>query len=157
MINIIAAIGKNREIGLKGDLIFHLKEDMNFFRKTTTGHPVTMGYNTWKSLPAKLKNRTNIVISKREIPDADLVISDITKFITKYEKSPEEIFVIGGGMIYREFLPHAANLYLTEINATAPDADTFFPEFDKTKYTKTIIKKGTENGLDYSIVKYSKN
>ncbi|MBO7664742.1 dihydrofolate reductase, partial [Candidatus Saccharibacteria bacterium] len=123
---------------------------------TTTGHTVVMGYNNWKSIPAKLKNRTNIVISNCTVPDADQTISNLEKYITENENTTEEIFVIGGGMIYRELLLHAKHLYLTEIDATEPDADVFFPDFDKSKYHKTIIKKRSENGLDYSIAKYSK-
>ena len=156
MFSIISAIGKNHEIGKKGQLVFHIKDDMKFFRETTTGHTVVMGYNTWKSIPAKLKNRTNIVISNCTVPDADQTISNLEKYITENENTTEEIFVIGGGMIYRELLLHAKHLYLTEIDATEPDADVFFPDFDKSKYHKTIIKKGSENGLDYSIAKYSK-
>ena len=70
MFSIIACIGKNRELGRQGKLIFHLKDDLNFFKDTTTDHPVVMGRKTWESLPSKLKNRKNIVISRS---DLDLV------------------------------------------------------------------------------------
>ena len=98
MISIIAAIGKNRELGKDNQLIFHIKEDMKFFRETTTGHKILMGRKTWESLPHKLPNRENIVISRHEIPGADLSTSNIDDFIAKYQDSEEEIFVIGGGM-----------------------------------------------------------
>ena len=77
MFSIIAAVGKNRELGKKGQLVFHIKEDMNFFRETTTGHQVVMGHNTWDSLPSKLKNRENLVISHHDISGPDQIIKDI--------------------------------------------------------------------------------
>ena len=156
MFSIIAAIGKNHELGKKGGLVFSIKEDMKFFKDATTGHKVVMGYRTWKSLPKKLPNRENFVVSYEPVEGADDTITDLSEFIKQNEDTNEEIFIIGGGMIYSEFLNHAKNLYLTEINASADDADTFFPEFDKSKYTKTIIKKGSEDDLTYTFVKYTK-
>jgi len=156
MISIIACIGKNHEIGKKGKLIFNIKDDMKFFRETTTDHTVVMGYNTWRSLPSKLKNRTNLVISYDKVEDADQTIKDLDEYIQKNQNTNEEIFIIGGGSIYEAFLPHAKHLYLTEVNATDGSADVFFPEFDKSKYVKTIKKKGSENDLDYLIAKYTK-
>ena len=157
MFSIIAAIGKNNEIGKKGDLVFHLKGDMRFFRETTKGHTVVMGKTTWNSLPAKLKNRINLVVSRGEVPgDPDGTIADLNQYIKEHRNSDKQIFIIGGGSMYKAFLPYAKELYLTEIDAIDPEADVFFPTFDKDKYEKTIIKKGTENGINYSIIKYIK-
>lgn len=156
MFSLIAAIGKNRELGRGGELIFHLKGDMKFFRETTDGHKIVMGRKTWESLPGKLKNRTNIVISRHDVEGADEHISDLPQFIDKNKDTDEEIFIIGGGMVYFEFLKHAKNLYITEVDASADDADTFFPAFDKSDYSSKIIKKGKEDDLDYSIVQYIK-
>ncbi len=155
MFSLIAAIGKNRELGKNGKLIFHLKDDMKFFRETTKSHKVVMGRKTWESLPGKLKNRENIVISRNPVPEADQSVNDLPDFINTHKDSGEEIFVIGGGMVYFEFLKYAKHLYLTEVNASDSTADTFFPDFDKTNYEKTLITKGTENGLNYSISKYT--
>ena len=156
MFSIIAAIGKNNELGKNGDLVFHIKEDMKYFRDTTKGHKIVMGRKTWESLPGKLPNRENIVISRHPVDGADATITDLDEFIKQNENTNEEIFIIGGGMVYATFLDHAKNLYLTEIDASAPAADTFFPDFDKSKYEKTIIKKGSENDLTYAFVKYTK-
>ena len=169
MFSLIAAIGKNRELGHSGQLLFHLKEDMRFFKETTLGHKIVMGRKTWDSLPErplgsapgaplsrKLPGRTNLVISHHAIPDADLTISDLPQFIADHATSDEEIFIIGGGMVYAHFLPYAQHLYLTEVNAPAPDADTFFPDFHPTDYTREIIKKGSQDDLAYIIVKYTK-
>ena len=154
MFSIIAAIGKNREIGKNNQLIFHLKEDMDFFRKTTLNHKVVMGLNTWNSLPSQLKDRQNIVISPVDLTGPDVVIQDLEQFITDNKDTDEEIFIIGGGMIYQAFLPYVKKLYLTEVNATDPNATVFFPKFDKSKYDKIVLKEGSENGLNFQIVQY---
>ncbi|MBQ3432762.1 dihydrofolate reductase [Candidatus Saccharibacteria bacterium] len=157
MFSIIACIGKNRELGKHNQLVFHIKDDMKFFRETTSDHKVVMGRKTWESLPGKLPHRENIVLSSRDFDGPDLIIHDMEQFIHDHKDSSEEIFIIGGGSIYKAFLPYATTLYLTEVDASVPDADAFFPSFDKTKYTKSLIKKGTENDLEYSIIKYIKN
>lgn len=157
MFSIIAAVGKNNEIGKSGDLCFRLKDDMKFFRTKTTSHKVVMGHNTWDSLPSKLKDRENIVISKENFPGPDQILHDVQDFIAKNKDTEEEIFVIGGAMVYFEFLKHAKNLYLTEVDATDDSADTFFPAFDKSNYSSEVIKKGKEDDLDYQIIHYIKH
>ena len=164
MLSLSSAVGKNRELGKNGKLSFHVKDDLKFFRETTLSHKVLMGRKTWEGLPKKLKNRENFVVSRDENsvnakpgPEtADKIITDLPKFISENKDTEEEIFVIGGGMLYFELLPYAKNIYLTEIDATDPDADTFFPNFDKSEYEKSVIKKGKENALAYSIIKYIK-
>ena len=155
MFSIIAAVGKNNALGKNNDLIFHIKEDMDFFRKTTTGHKVVMGSRTWYSLPAKLKNRENIVVSEEIIPKADKTVSDLKDYIAKNIDTPEEIFIIGGGSIYAQFLPYAKHLYLTEVD-DSPEADVFFPEFDRRNYRRKTIKHGDQGELKYTFVKYTK-
>ena len=157
MFSLIAAVGKNREIGKNNSLIFHIKEDMEFFRNITLGHKVVMGRKTWESLPKKLKGRENFVISHRNFSGPDLIINDIKDFIKKNRSTPEEIFIIGGGQIYTEFLPYAKNLYLTEVDALEPTATTFFPDYNQKVYSRQIIKQNTSDNLSYSIVKYTKN
>ncbi len=153
MFSLIAAIGKNKELGKNGELVFHIKDDMKFFRETTKGHKIVMGRKTWESLPGKLPNRTNIVISSRDFDGPDEIIHDLDDFIAKNKDTEEEVFVIGGGKIYAEFLPIAKNLYLTEIDADA-DADTYFPDFDKNNYDKQIIMEGKADDLVFVISKY---
>ena len=154
MFILIACVGKNHEIGRKGQLIFHIKADMRFFRETTSGHPILMGRKTWESLPGKLPRRENLVVSSEPVADADRTISDLPAFISENADSDQEIFVIGGGMIYEKLLPFAKTLYLTEVEASAPDADTFFPDFNPDNYSKTLIQKGVENDLAFSIYRY---
>ena len=155
MFSIIAAIGKNRELGKNGQLIFHVKEDMRFFRDTTKHHAILMGHKTWNSLPGKLPDRTNIVVSRHEVDGADETVTNLSEYIARHKDTDEEIFVIGGGMLYFELLPYAKTLYLTEVDSTDSDADTFFPEFDKSRYSREIIKKGKEDDLTYAFAKYT--
>ena len=154
MFSIIAAVGKNNELGKKGDLIFHIKEDMQFFKETTTGHTVVMGFKTWESLPKKLPNRKNIVVSFEEIEGPDECVTDLEQYIKDNENTDEEIFVIGGGSIYAQFIDHAKRIYLTEIDGEDSEADVFFPTFDKSKYKRTVLQKGNSGKLSYETCRY---
>lgn len=154
MFSIIAAVGKNNELGKKGDLIFHIKEDMQFFKETTTGHTVVMGFKTWESLPKKLPNRKNVVVSFEEIEGPDECVTDLVQFIKDNENTNEEIFVIGGGSIYAQFIDHAKRIYLTEIDGEDSEADVFFPTFDKSKYKRTVLQKGNSGKLSYEMCRY---
>lgn len=157
MFSLIAAVGKNRELGLKNQLVFNIKEDMQFFKETTMGHPVIMGFNTFKSLGRPLPGRKNYVLTFNpdDLPDGVFPVTDLDKFVEEHLESDEEVFVIGGAFVYNEMLPHCQNLYLTEVDATH-EADVFFPEFDKTLYNKTIIKRGSSDDLNYAFAKYTK-
>ncbi|MBR3150323.1 MAG: dihydrofolate reductase [Eubacterium sp.] len=153
-IAIIAAVGRNNELGKNGDLIWHFKEDMQFFKKTTTGSTVIMGRKTFESLPKALPNRRNIVISgnKDYVAQGAEVVDSVQKALelTKTENA----FIIGGASIYKAFLPYADTVYLTEIDAECKSADTYFPKFDKSEYNREILSKSGENGIDFSFVKY---
>lgn len=156
MISMIAAIGQNNELGLKNQLIFNIKEDMQFFKSTTMGHPVIMGLKTFESIGRPLPGRDNYVAStsKEPTPDGTTKIPDLIAFLKEHQNDPTEYFIIGGATIYRLALPYATTLYLTEIDATH-EADAFFPDFDHSKYSRTVIKKGKDDDLTYSFVKYS--
>lgn len=156
MFTIIAAVGKNWELGKKGGLVFRIKEDMKFFKETTSHHKVVMGRKTWESLPSKLPNRINIVLTTHDIDGPDEVVHDVFEFIADNKDTDEEIFVIGGGAVYMEFLPYASKIYLTEVDAEDKNVDTYFPEFDKSKYSRKVIKEGKENDLAFSICLYQK-
>ena len=155
-ISIIAAIGKNNELGKGNDLIWHFKDDMKFFKETTTGSTVIMGRKTFESLPKALPNRRNIVISRSRnySPEGALVVSDIKKALN--EADSDEVFIIGGGTIYKEFLPLADKLYLTEIDAECPDAEVYFPEFDKKKYKRKKLTDFECDGIHFSHILYTK-
>ena len=157
MISLIAAIGKNNELGRGNDLIFHIKEDMQFFKNTTSGHPILMGSKTFTSIGRALPNRTNYVVTHHpeNLPDTVEPVRDLRHFLESWQNNEEELFAIGGSTIYEAALPYAKTLYLTEIDATVKDADVFFPNFDHSQYSREIIKKGKDDDLTYSFVKYT--
>lgn len=155
-VSMIAAVGKNLELGKNNDLIWHFKEDMKFFKDTTMGHTVVMGRKTFESLPKALPGRKNIVISSNAEYQAQgaTVVSSVEEALQIADN--EEIFVIGGGKIYAEFLPYADKLYLTEIDAECEDADTYFPQFNKSEYIKEIINYYDIDGVEFYHVVYKK-
>ena len=159
MISLIAAIGKNGEIGKNNELIWHLKEDMQYFRKTTMNHPVIMGFNTYKSIERALPNRLNIVITKNnkdKINDQSILVYDDLNKLIKDLKDEEEYFVIGGSSIYQAFYDIANKMYLTEIQAEDKDADSYFPKINYSNWQKYIINKLKENDIIYNFVIYER-
>lgn len=142
-ISIIAAVAKNRAIGKGGDLIWHISNDLKHFKEITTGGCVLMGYNTYASLPGKkaLPKRRNIILSSRiaTAPEGFEVASSIPQALELLKDVPE-VFVIGGGTIYEQFLPIADKLYLTRIDKRF-EADTFFPivNFDEWELTELQV------------------
>ncbi len=155
--SIIAAIGKNRELGKDNDLIWHLPNDLKFFREVTTGKTIIMGRKTFDSLPKMLPNRKHIVISSSNNFNSEVkVYKDIKQLLLDYKNSLEELFVIGGASIYKQFIDIADKLYLTEVDAECLDASVYFPEFDKNNYEKTILKENEDNGIKYKHVLYKK-
>ena len=142
-LSMIAAIGRNNELGKNNDLIWHLDGDLPFFKKVTMGKPVIMGRTTFFSLPKALPGRQNIVLTFPPLFEAP----GITTVLTPEEaldlvKDEEEVFIIGGASIYKLFLPQADRLYLTEAEAEDPEADVYFPAFDKSEWTRTVIDEG---------------
>ena len=155
MISMISSVGKNRELGKNNGLIWHFKEDMRFFKDTTMGHTVVMGLNTYRSLPGDLPGRHIIVVSFDPVDGVDTV-NGIQSIIDKYKDSEEEIFICGGASIYRQFLPFANKLYLTEIDAIDNEADTFFPEFDKEEWNKTLLEHNNQKNIDFNMYLYER-
>ncbi len=156
--SVIAAIGKNRELGKNGKLLWRIPADLEFFKKTTIGHSILMGRKTFESLPKILPGRKHYVLSRKPKTDTDSVsyITDLSSFTKEHENDEEEIFVIGGGMVYWEMIKHAKKIYLTEIQSEDEAADTFFPEFDQSLYEKQILGQGEQNGIKYSFILYNK-
>lgn len=156
-INIIAAIGKNNELGKNNDLIWKFKEDMKFFKETTMGHPVVMGRRTFESLPSILPGRENIVISTHNINNDKIKLyKSIKEFLVSYKNYNDDVFIIGGASLYKEFIDIANYLYLTEIDAIEESANVYFPILNKEDFNKEIIKKINENGIKYSHVLYKR-
>lgn len=157
IISLIAAIGKNNELGLNNKLIWNIPSDLKFFRNVTLNKTVLMGSNTYYSIGRPLPKRNNIVLTHRNIDnDKITVYSSVFKFIEDYKNYQDEIFIIGGASIYREFIDMADNLYLTEIEEECSDADTYFPKFDKKQYDKEFIDECVENGIAYKHILYKR-
>lgn len=152
-ISLIAAIGKNnRAIGKNNHLLWNLPSDLKRFRELTTGHPIIMGYNTFKSIGRALPNRTNIVLNTEplNIPNVT-VCSSLEKAIeVAGRENNQEIFVIGGGMVYSQAINLADRLYLTLVDDNS-EGDTHFPDYSP--FSKIIDKEDhEENGLKFSFV-----
>lgn len=158
--SMIAAIGKNRELGKDGQLIWRLPGDLQFFKKTTMGHPILMGHRTFDSLPGMLPGRKHYVVTRSvDVGEKELslvLVNDLPKFVSEHADDPEEIFVIGGGMIYWEMLKYCDKLYLTEVDAEEPTADTFFPEFDKNEFDREVLGEGEDDGIKYVFALYTR-
>jgi dihydrofolate reductase len=155
-ITLIAAVGKNGELGKDNTLIWHLKEDMKFFKENTMGKPIVMGMNTLKSLPRLLPGREHIVLTHQDVEiEGVRIYHDINDALSYIESLPKEVMVIGGASIYKEFLQYANTMLLTEIDAEAK-ADVYFPTFDRTEWDREVISKITNEVVPYKHVRYNR-
>lgn len=157
-ISLIAAVGKNYELGKDGSLIWKIKEDLNFFKNTTINHTVVMGRKTFESLNKPLKDRENVVISKTlKYNDKIKIYRSIKEFLNAYNDFFDEIFIIGGESIYKSFIDISNKIYLTEIDSSCKSADTFFPRFDLQNWEKEESDVLVENGIKYKHVLYKRD
>ena len=153
MITIVVAMGKNREIGLNNQLLWHLPKDLKHFKELTTGHPVIMGRKTYESIGKPLPNRTNIVISRKNdwFEEGILIVGSIKEALKFAKKIDENVFIIGGGTIYEQTIDVADKLEVTLVK-TNLEADTFFPKIDGKKWQKTneiCHEKDEKNQYDF--------
>jgi len=163
-ISLIAAIGKNRELGRGNELIFKIPEDMKFFREKTRGHAVIMGRKTYESIGHPLPNRKNIVITRDSnfmTPDSSVKIAHSMEEALEFGKSIEsppaggEVFIIGGAQVYTLALPFADKLYLTLVNKEVKDADAFFPDYSEFK--KVLFeRKSRDKNYSYTFLDLTK-
>ncbi len=156
-ISIIVAIASNNAIGKDNQLLWHLPGDLKRFKQLTTGHTIVMGKRTFESLPLRpLPNRRSIVITdnpNEQIKGCEMAYS-IEDAIGKMDVGKEN-FVIGGGMIYRQFLPIADKLYLTIVKCDY-DADTFFPEINYEEYDIIDHEDHTDDELPFYYITLSR-
>lgn len=154
MISLIAAVGKNNELGLDNHLIFNIPGDLKFFRNTTLGKTVIMGRKTYESIGKPLPKRINIVVSNSlKETDGITIINSFEEVLDKYLNSEEEVFIIGGESLYNYFINYAQNIYLTKVYANAV-ADKYFPSFDENNYNQTLLGENKENNLEYKHILY---
>ena len=148
MVSIIVAIAQNGTIGDKNSLLWHIKEDMRFFRTTTSGHPVIMGRKTFESLGSKpLPKRTNIVITRADREFEGALTAHSLEEAIRMAGEDEEIFIMGGAQIYREALSVVDRMYITVVERDY-EGDTSFPEVDYSQW-KLVDVVRYERGEEY--------
>ncbi|MBL8158491.1 dihydrofolate reductase [bacterium] len=155
-VSAIAAIGRNRVLGKDNQLLWHIPDDLKRFKEITSGHPIIMGRKTFESILASLgkplPGRTNIVVTRDASwqHEGVLTAASIEDAIMKAAKAPgaDEVFIGGGGEIYRQALPFTDRLYLTLIEDDK-EGDSFFPEYEN-EFTKVVSDETREHeGLKY--------
>ena len=160
MITIIAAASTNNALGKDNDLVWHLPNDFKRFKALTTGHFIIMGRKTFESFPKPLPNRTHVIISNQinySVPNDCILVNSVSKALEICPKD-KEIFIIGGGQIYKQALFFADKIELTRVH-TVVDADTFFPEIDENIWklvSSNFNTKDDKHLYDYSYLTYLK-
>lgn len=134
-LTLIAAAAENNALGKDNQMIWHLPDDFKRFKQLTTGHYIIMGRKTFESFPRPLPNRTHVIITRQKDYKANgcILVNTIDEAIAACPQD-EEVFVIGGGEIYKQSIDLADKVELTRVYGTSPDADAFFPEIDTTKW-----------------------
>ncbi len=174
MVSIIAAIGKNRELGKDNKLLWHIGQDFKRFKDLTSGHVVIMGRKTYESLPEKfrpLPNRINIIITRNKnvveqfiAPEINGAMNRTTTIfshsvenaINKAKEFDKEIFIIGGASIYQQGIKFANKLYLTLVDKEYPEADAFFPEYSEFK-KKVFEEDHAEGDIKFKFVELTRH
>lgn len=159
-ITMIAAIGKNNELGKDNDLIWRFKEDMNFFKEQTMGKPMAMGYKTFYSLRGgkPLPGRDHIILTSRNIeenPQIKIVrsLDELLKYIEEYGS---EVMIIGGASVYNSMLEYSDKLILTRIEAEDKEADVYFPQFNEEDWLEEELCSHEENDIKYKHLVYTR-
>lgn len=132
---LIAAVAANGIIGRDGTMPWHLPADLKYFKALTSGKRIIMGRRTWESFPKPLPNREHVVVSSQQwdVPDGVLVVRSLAEALALPAHAETPVFVIGGNAMYRDALPFADDLYLTEIAADVV-GDTYFPVWDRSQF-----------------------
>lgn len=160
MISIIVAVSEDWGIGKDNELLWHIPEDLKRFKRLTTGNTIIMGKRTWESLPRRpLPDRRNIVLTDNpdEQIEGSVTAYSIDDALGKCDKD-REIFIIGGGSIYRQFVPLADRLYITHVHKQAP-ADVYFPGIDRNIWKvveKHEYRESGEGKIPYTYIVYEK-
>ncbi len=167
MLSLIVAVAQNGAIGRNNELLWHISEDLKYFKSTTTGHPVIMGRKTYESIGRPLPGRRNIVLTRGslEIPaiknpqTTSMEVVNSLDEVYAIAQGEEEFFVMGGGMLYNETFGKADFLYLTKIFAEAENADTFFPAVEENEWDvvrESEMMHDEENDIDFRFVVYKR-
>ncbi len=129
-IHLIAAIAQNNAIGKDNQLLWHIKDDLQLFKKTTLNNVLIMGRKSYESIGRPLPKRTNVVITRKRDyqPEGVMVFNSLNQAFDHFRKTEFEVFVIGGGEIYRQSLDDAHVLHISHVDVSVEEADTFFPK-----------------------------
>ncbi len=143
MISLIAAVARHGVIGGDNRLLWHIKEDLQRFKRITTGHPVVMGRRTFESLGRPLPGRLNVVITRCAdfAPEGCRTVASVEEALALFTPQ-QEVFIIGGEQIYRQTISQADRLYITEVDADYR-GDTFFPAIDPAEWRETMRENHT--------------
>lgn len=166
---LIVAIADNNAIGRNNDLLWHISEDLKFFKRTTMGCPVIMGRKTFESIGRPLPKRLNIVVSRRgfEAPEGVVVVGSLEEAYERVEdigfsadhqeRQSDRVFIMGGGQIYAQALPEMDRLIITHVHTVIDDADTFFPVIDPAVWVvseRSELMTDPETGYTFEFVNY---
>ncbi|NFI05879.1 dihydrofolate reductase [Clostridium botulinum] len=162
MLSIIVAIAKNNVIGNDNKLIWHISEDLKRFKEITSGKTIVMGRKTFESLPGVLPNRKHIILTRdknfKVNSECVEIIYDFDELLNKYKNSDDEVFIIGGGEIYKQLLPYSNKLYLTKINKDF-DGDTYFPQINYNDFKidyESYVMTDEKSKLEYNFINLSR-
>lgn len=159
IISHIVAAASNNTIGLKGELPWHIPEDLQFFHDMTKGHAIVMGRKTFESLGKPLPDRLNVVVTRQEgfRPEGTHVFNDIQKAVdfckTKTSEYGSEIFIIGGGEIYRQSMDMVDKIYLTRIHQEF-EGDAFYPDVDENIFQEVERRERLDQPVPYTFLTY---
>lgn len=160
-LQMIASVSRDRGLGYQGGLLWKIPQDMQFFKRTTMGHPIVMGGKTFASIGRALPGRENIVLSHSAVKDAEgKAVAGVKTVASKAEldallETLDEPFIIGGASLYGMYIDQADTLYLTEVDGVRP-ADVYFPEFDRSQFNATELESGEVDGVKYRVMKYER-
>lgn len=156
-ITMIAAVGKNKELGKDNKLLWHLPEDLNFFKQQTMGKPIIMGKKTLDSLPRLLPGRLHLVLTHQQLEETNQVkvFRDIDSLVEFIKTLDQEVMVIGGAQVYKQMLDLSDKMILTEVEAET-EADVYFPEFNKDEWEQKLLCEHQYEDIHYKHLIYTR-
>lgn len=161
MLSLIVAVAENWAIGRKNALLWHLPDDLKYFKKVTLDKTVIMGLNTFKSLNSKpLPRRRNIIVDNSRpsgVYEGLEYFNTLDEALAAGQADGGEAIVMGGGMLYRTSMPYMDRLYITHVHASVEDADTYFPEIDLNTWRMDWASermKDPESGIEFTFTTY---
>lgn len=148
MFSIIVAYDETLAIGKENQLLWHIPEDLAFFKQTTIDHTIVMGRKTFESIGRPLPRRKTVVLTRKALSIEGVEVKTFETFMDKYQNSEEEIFICGGAEIYELFLPHVSKMYISKITGNH-EADVYFPKWNESDFICTKQERLAENVVVY--------